>query len=611
MKRYLNILRSPLLAAVLFSVSGCSSLTSIPAQKAPDTAPDISPTTESTTIETTGKLPPAPMYGEFEPDTLYALLTAEIAAQRGRFDITLLNYVQQARKVKDINIIKRALQVAQYLKAENAQFELSKTWLEVEPDNEEAMQLGAYFYTKRKDYEHAVELMERILEHGGHADLDRLAIHSKNLPEAEQDQLFALYQSLQKRHPDNKEVVYSLAVMEKNRGNPDKGLAIIQPLMDKDPDYEPGIILMATLFYDNKQLTEAATLLESATKRFPKNRKMGTVYARLLIDLKDLDAAQSVFEDLMERFPEESELKLSYALVSMEKGDDEIAETQLKALLEEGEHQNDGRYYLGRLAEKHSDNALAIRYYSQIDGGTHFYSAISRAVFIQSEENGIGPAIQQLDAMREKLKGQEENLWLIEIDLLLDLEDYEAAEVSINAALLDYPDNTRLLYSRAMIYDRAEHLDAMETDLRRVIELEPQNAIALNALGYTLADKTERLLEAFELISKAHQLSPENPAILDSMGWAYYRMGDTAEALNYLNQAFANFPDPEVAAHLGEVLWMSDKKEKALSIWIDILSKHPKDKLIPKTMQRLGASIPEDLQETINKATKEHQVENH
>lgn len=589
-----NILR--LISPVFFIAlaSGCS-LQSLNSQAKIDDTPK---TPSELVANQIPPVDPVIEYAEFDSETMYALLTAEIAAQRGRYDITLLNYVQQARTTKDLAIIKRAFRIAQYLKASNAQLQLSKVWAEVEPNDIEANQLAAFHHARNKKYEEAMGYMEKIIELEGNADLDRLAAHAKTLPVEEQQTLLNLYTSLYERHPQNKEVIYSLAVMQKNTGHTDDAIATLAPLLQQEPEFEPAILLQAGLLYDQKKLEEATEYLKEKTEEFPDNRKMGTLYGRLLIDSKELDEAQDVFKELMERFPDVAGLRLSYALVSLENKDEAEAIEQFNILLEAQQHTNESHFYLGRIADSRKEPAKAIQHYLSVESGTHFYSAISRASFLMAEEGRLDEALIGLEKLRKAAPDQAENFWLIEANLLLDINEEDLALGSINIALMDFPNNSKLLYSRSMLLDKAGRLEEMEADLRTILAAEPNNAVALNALGYTLADKTTRVMEAYDLITKAYALNPDNPAILDSMGWVYYRMGNLEKSLEYLNLAYAQFPDPEVAAHLGEVLWQSGEKDKALALWKESLkesqAKESKSTIVQDTMKRLGVSLDEE-----------------
>ena len=574
---------SPLapLAALFISVlatSGCSSLSK------PSPEPVIQ---EEVSQPIKAKLPE----GDFTPETLYALLSAEIAGQRGRFDISLLNYVQQARKTKDIGIIQRAVHVAEFLKADNALTELGHTWLEVEPEAIEPNQILAFQSIQRNEYDNAIEYMERIHLLGGNPDFEALAVHAKSLPAADQEKLLGLYQGLAQKYPSNKDIGYGYALVSRTRGKQTESLQIIESYLKQDPEFQPGLLLKATLLYDLGRIKEALALLGDSTRDFPDNRKLATLYARMLIDDGNLERSEEEYRKLVKRFPDTPSLKLAHALVSLELGDKVTMAKEMQELLESGQHLNEAHFYLGRTADEEGRQEEAIQHYQEITSGTHYFNALARASFLRANSGDLDGVLANLNRLREANPEQEEGYWQVEVNVLLDLEDAVKALEKTNEALIHHPNNTALLYARAMLLDRSDRISELEMDLRRILELEPDNAVALNALGYTLADKTDRYLEAFELISRAEKLNPDSPAVIDSLGWVYYRMGDTKQALTYLKTAYARFPDPEVAAHYGEVLWMTGEKEFALSIWRKAFEKDKNHRILLNTLKRFDVSF--------------------
>ena len=188
------------------------------------------------------------------------------------------------------------------------------------------------------------------------------------------------------------------------------------------------------------------------------------------------------------------------------------------------------------------------------------------------------------------MPARREQLFGIEADILAKAGAPEAPLAVLNAGIESYPDSASLRYARSMLGQQQDNLEMMEADLRAILQRDPNNATALNALGYTLADQTDRYDEAYELISRALELDPEEPAILDSMGWVLFRKGRLEEAIDYLTRAYAAFPDPEVAAHLGEVLWTSGDTDKARKIWQGALLKDPNHAILRDTLQRLGVT---------------------
>ncbi|BES72554.1 tetratricopeptide repeat protein [Marinobacter nanhaiticus D15-8W] len=568
---------------------GCAHLTGSDSEEATESA---EPTTQQ------APQPPAEEsinYADFDQETLYSLLAAEVAAQRGRYDVTLVNYVEAAKSSRDIGVIKRAMRIAQSLNGDNAQLQLANLWLEVEPNNLEAHRIAAIQYVRQKDFDLALYHMEQILAQGEDADFDDLAALSARLPAEDQQQLLKLYRDLAERHPDNREIRYGIALLLKAGGDPQAALEQIEPLLDESEQapFQPAIILRGDLLYQMGQQQEALDYLRYQSRRFPDNRKLGTLYGRMLIEEEQMQAAEDQFQSLMERFPDVPGLQLSYALVALENGNADAAEENLTQLVEEGHHLDEAHYYLGRLDDEAGQPKEAIEHYSQVTEGAHFLPSLSRATYLRGTTGDLEGALADLRTLRQQNPDLAENLWLIEVNTLLDLDQKADALGAATEALQEYPENARIRYTRAMLFDEMDRIAEAEADLRQIVEAQPDNAVALNALGYILTENTDRLQEARELLERALDLDPQNPAILDSVGWVHYKLGNMAQALDYLRQAYDAFPDPEVAAHYGEALYVNGEEDQARVVWRRALDEHPDDTIIPATLERLG--VEQDL----------------
>lgn len=562
-------------------LAGCANLSeSDPAEAKPEPAPQASQTPPDETIN----------YADFDQDTLYSLLAAEVAAQRGRYDVTLVNYIEAAKSSRDIGVIKRAMRIAQSLNGDNAQLQLANLWLEVEPDNLEAHRIAAIQYVRQKDFDLALYHMEQILAQGEDADFDDLAALSAQLPADDQAQLLKLYQDLEQRHPDNREIQYGIALLLKSSGDTEAAMKKLEPLLDESeqPAFQPAILLQGDLLFQSGQHEAALDYMRHQSRRFPENRKLGTLYGRMLIETKQMQAAEDQFQSLTEQFPDVPGLKLSYALVALENGNDEAAREALNQLVDEEQHVDEAHYYLGRLEDDAGNAQAAIEQYNQVGQGPHFLPALSRATYLRGTIGDLDGALSDLRTLRQQVPDIAENLWLIEVNTLLDLEQKDDALGAATEALQSYPENARIRYARAMLFDEMGRTEEAEADLRQIIESQPDNAVALNALGYILTEKTDRLEEARQLLEKALKLDPDNPAILDSVGWVNFKLGHMAQALDYLRRAFDAFPDPEVAAHYGEALYVNGDQDQARVVWRRALDEHPDDTLIPATMERLG-----------------------
>ncbi|MGC8121336.1 tetratricopeptide repeat protein [Marinobacter sp. VGCF2001] len=578
MQKSAPYLVSCLLGLTLVTLPGCTVFKATPATE--NAATDMSPPATRPTSGPTH-------YAEFEPDELYQLLSAEVAGQRGRYDVTLVNYLQAAKSSRDPGVIERAMRIAQSLNADNAQQQLATLWLDVDPNNLEAHRISAIQSVKRQQLENALFHMEQIMNQGEDADFDSLAAMASNLPPAQQQELLGLYMELAQKHPENPELQYSIALLQKITGARDQALDQINALLARQPNFQPAIILKGDLLYQTGRQQEALNYLTTNTRRFPGNRQMGTLYGRMLINEGELQAAQDEFERLVKRYPETPGLRLSHALVALENDHPELARQELNRLIGQGHHQDEAHYYLGRLEEEAGNPLQAIEFYQQVERGNYFFPSLARASELQAEAGQLHQAITHIQSLRDKLPNHAEKFWLLEVNLLIDQEQNEQALGAADSALESYPGNIEIRYARAMLLDTMGDPARAEKDLKTLLQAQPDNAIALNALGYILTVRTDRLDEARTQIEKALSLDPENPAILDSMGWVLFRQGHTEEALDYLARAWEAYPDPEVAAHYGEVLWVTGNREQARLIWEQGMEQNPEHDILLETIERL------------------------
>lgn len=588
-----------LLSLCLSSIvlTGCSTLGSNDER----TAPEPEQKTESPAAEPAekGEAESAPEPEEtversFEPNILYGLLAAEMAAERGRYDITLINYVEAAKRTRDPGVMRRALQFAQGLGANNAQYQVAKIWLESEPDNVDPLRIAAVQAIKHGDLEAARRYMDRIYAQGKRADFDNLGTYAATLSPEKQEALISTFKSLRSEYPERNELSFNLAILQYTAGRPEEAIATLEPILDREPEYQPAIALYSTLVFETGERDKALTYLRSQSRRYPESIKLGTLYARMLVDAEQLQAAQDQFQRLLKKAPDSASLRLSYALVALENNQTELAREQLQASLDHGETSSDAHFYLGRLAEQEGNKKEALRHYSQVERGGQFFSALTRSGELLAEQGELDAALARLAELRQRHPNQAERLWLVQVNLLDRIDRPQQALAAASEAIAAFPESVNLRYARAMINDQQNSLTAAEEDLRWIIEHDPENAVALNALGYTLTLKTDRYDEALDLIQRAHELAPNNPAILDSLGWIHFKRGDLQLALDYLSRAYETFSDAEVAAHLGEVLWSLGRKNDARRIWDHAREEDPDDQTLNETLERLGAEQEED-----------------
>jgi tetratricopeptide (TPR) repeat protein len=568
--------RSLALLTAAALLSGCQSF-------APS-APDGTPPVEDPAAVTPAAEPQ--VYGSFSQDTLLALLTAELAGQRNRFDIALGNYVQQAKVTQDAGVAERGFRIAEYLGAEQAALETSLLWTKNAPDNVDAQRAAAVQLARAGRYDESMSFMERVLQRQGDTHFDFLALSAA---ESDPDTRAGLLQSfarLQKKYPDNHQLLFGQALLLQQDGRAQEALERLQEQPVKDRPVA-AILLQARLLQSLERNGDALSLLEKAIKQYPDDKRLRLTYARLLVAENRLDEAKGEFASLLQQFPNDDDLRFSLALVCLEAEAWQEAIVYLEELIERDNHVDAAHYNLARAYEALDEPDSALIEYALVGPGNDYLPAQSRQSELLFKQQRGEEAAQRLRQARETQPDYAIQLYLIEAEAWSKQQDNQRAWQVIEQALEQFPEDLNLLYTRAMLAEKRDNLPLLEQDLRFILEREPDNAMALNALGYTLADRTTRYAEARELIEQAYQLNPDDPAILDSLGWVNYRQGNLTEAERLLRKALQEFPDHEVAAHLGEVLWAQGKQKEARKIWREALKQQPDSSILRSTLLRL------------------------
>jgi len=547
------------------------------------------------------KKPTAAAPANFEPDTLYTLLVAELAGQRNRYDIMLGNYLSAAKKTGDPGLAERATRIAVSLKAHKAALAAAELWHKSAPENAQAKEVLAGQLVISQKLEQAIALLEQLLASNGDANLEALTANSQALTPAQRNELILQIKRLINLYPANPQLLQSQAILLQLNGRSEEALQHATQLYRIQPSPR-SLSLTAKLNHQVGNTEKALNDLSNGLETFPKSRALAVLYAQMLVDAKQLIKAQQQFKLLLQQYPLDHQLKLTLALLCLENGDTTDGEQLLQELTKVPEMTNEAYYFLGQSAQKQQLSETAIKHYRQVKAGQRLLPAYHKLGTLLLETDQRYKLQNAFEEARANNPKQRNSLFIIEAELLSEKNDIDTALALLNRALENSPDDINLLYTRAMVTEKTNDLVAMENDLRAILSKEPDNAMVLNALGYTLVDRTTRYQEALALITRAKELKPDDPAIIDSLGWAQFRLGNYDEAILLLEQALAAFPDHEVAAHLGEVLWVTGQQQRAREVWKQALQQTPDSVILQRVLERLSPDlIPASSLETTNK----------
>lgn len=548
--------------------------------------PAATPFTSVGTVTTSHSDPTLSPSRPFTTQTLEALLTAELAAQRQRPDITLSNYVEQARETRDVGIVARATTIAQVLN-QPQRLEMAQLWTEVAPDSADAWYLVTLNSLRQLRFDIAITALDRLLVLQPEADLEQLFLTAIPVSQTARNELFSKLGELARTHPGNPHLLFGQALLKAQSGKPAEAMDIARRARRLRPQSTQITLLEAKMLTELDRNREAANLLQEALKPQPESHNLRLNYARALIRTGDMNGAEREFQTLVNKLPQDDSLRLSLALIAFDNHHDETAVRELDTLRNSEGHGGEAHYYLGMLALRQGKKSAALAAFEDVPPGPQYLPALAEISRLLVAGGQVDEARNRLAQARIQTPELRTPLYQLEAELLNEAGHPQAAWELLDAALKEHPEDPQLLLSRALAAEQLNRLDDFEADMREVLRYEPENSSALNGLGYTLINRTQRLDEGEGYILRAHALKPDDPAIIDSLGWLKFKRGDSKGALTELRRAYALYPDDEIAAHLGEVLWVSGQHDEARHVWSEALRQHPKSTHIPDTRQRL------------------------
>ncbi|MDR0776682.1 MAG: tetratricopeptide repeat protein [Azonexus sp.] len=522
------------------------------------------------------------------PRVIFQSLLGEFALQRGETRIGVEAWADLAQRTRDPQVVARAVEVATLARQFDLAMQLSRLWLEIEPESTRARQAQSSLLvvTGRLDElaPQVAVLLERDPDNIANnlLHLNRmLARHSdKKAVQRLVDQLAAPYASLPEAH-------FAMAQAAANAGDELRASTEMEKALLLRPDWEAAALARAQL-QARHSTASAISGLEDFVTRHPGAGEARLALARLLIGEKRYDDARQHFDRLLKDNPDNPAVIYPIAMLALQQGDAQTGRQQLEKLLGTNfPDQSMLHFFLGQLDQEQKKPDAALAHFMQVTTGNQVVAARARAAQILLQQGKPEEARELLHNTRGGSAEERTQLTLAEAQLLRDAGRLGEAYEVLAQALVAQPDNPDLLYDAALTAERAGKPELLESHLQHLLRLQPDHAHALNALGYSWADRNQRLPEAYELIARAVALQPDDPFIADSLGWVQYRLGRLEEALATLERAYGIKADPEIAAHLGEVLWQLDRKDEAKKLLADAIRQHPDSEVLAAAIKKL------------------------
>lgn len=520
-------------------------------------------------------------------EALYQILVGEFIGRSGDYKSAADHYATASTLVNDLDVAEHAAKVALYARDYEAAERAVNRWVSLDPGSAEAAELAAVVALNKGDVNTAFTMLSNVIDTNPE-ELAYQAVEKVIYSGQQVESQLSLAKMIRLKYVDSIIAQRIYARLAFRNAQYPQALAATEKALSLDPGDERTLRLQSQILLAAGQSDMALEKMRGMITQSPDDFELRLEYARMLVQAKEYERALSEYNLILQERSEDASVIYTAAILEYELGNQQNAIVHFTKLTNTDSHANEANYYLGRLFEEQADQA--VNYFSAVNSGEYYLESQVRVADLLARQGKRDEARAHLNRIRSSQNNDalKVRLYMAETRLLREQEHYQDALALLDEALARYPQNIDLLYSRAMTGQQAGDLSILERDLKKIIAQEPDNATALNALGYTLADQTDRYDEAFDLIEKALSLSPEDPAILDSMGWVLYRKGDLAGAEKYLSRAFTKMKDAEVAGHLAQVLIEMGNQLQARETLREALIDDPENTVLLELQKKIG-----------------------
>jgi len=529
---------------------------------------------------------PKAMQTELTSDFVFKYLVGEIAGQRGDLGLASNLFLNLAKSSRDPRLAERAAKVAVYGNNAKTAVQAANLWVELDPTSVEAQQATTEMLISTGNLADAKPHLKKLLAKEETRANGFLYLNNLFARQTDKKAVLNLVQELAKPYPKLPEAHFTIAHAAWAAGNNQLAISEVNAADKLRPGWEMNAILQGQVMFDQSP-DAALDFYRNFLIQHPEANEVRMNLARMLVNQKRLDEAKPEFVKLAHASKGNPEILVVVGLLSFQAADYIEADQYFQQVLATDFRDKDQIYlYLGQAAEKQKKDDQALTWYNKIQPGERYLDAKLNIAYVLARTQGTDNAIKMLDDLSDLNNEQMVLVIQTQASLLVQAKRHQEAYDLLDKAVKNLPNTPGIIYDYAMAAEKLDHLDIVERELRKLIQIKPDFAQAYNALGYSLADHNIKLDEARTLIEKALALSPNDHFILDSMGWVQYRLGKLDKAVDYLRRAYTTQTDPEIAAHLGEVLWQQGKRDEALQIWGEALREYPDNEVLQSTSKK-------------------------
>lgn len=528
----------------------------------------------------------APAAPQLTSEFVYKYLTGEVAGQRGNIPLASSLFFELAQSSRDARLAERAAQAAAYGNQHQLAIRAASLWAELDPNSVEALQAVSQLLLNTGNLQDAQPYLQKLLQTESARPSSFMYLNGILARHPDKAGALKLVQELARPYQNLPEARFAQAHGAWGAGDEALALRELEAADQLRPGWEIAALLRGSIL-QKKSEAQGLSFYRDFLKQHPSANDVRLTFAKLLVSLDQFAEARTQFKQLAEINPDNADMAVMIGALAMQMEDYAQAELYFKQALEHDfKHPSQLYIYLGQAAERQQRDAEALGWYKRVDEGRWHFESQLRVANLLARQGKLAEARKLLQELPDLSSEQQATALQAEANLLRQAQDYQGAYALLDQAVNSLPNSPEIIYDYAMLAEKLQHFDVMEQQLRKLIQLKPDHAQAYNALGYSLADRNERLPEALGLIEKALELSPDDYFILDSMGWVQYRLGKLDQALDYLRRAYAEKPDPEIAAHLGEVLWHKGQRDEARKTWQDALGAYPDNEVLRNTTKK-------------------------